>query len=48
MSKMSFKQAEEVMFSRKIKKQSHPSLVFNNNNNVLQTTSLKHLSVTNI
>ena len=48
--KMSFnpdpsKQAQEVIFSRKIKKLPHPSLVFNNNN-VLQTSSQKHLGVT--
>ena len=39
------KQAQEVIFSRKIKKLPHPSLVFNNNN-VLQTSSQKHLGVT--
>ena len=48
--KMSFnpdpsKQAQEVIFSCKIKKLPHPSLVFNNNN-VLQTSSQKHLGVT--
>ena len=48
--KMSFnpdpsKQAQEVIFSCKIKKLPHPSLVFNNNN-VFQTSSQKHLSVT--
>ena len=48
--KMSFnpdpsKQAQEVIFSRKIKKLPHPSLVFNNNN-VLQASSQKHLGVT--
>ena len=48
--KMSFnpdlsKQAQEVIVSCKIKKLSHPSLVFNNNN-VLQTSSQKHLGVT--
>ena len=48
--KMSFnpnpsKQAKEVIFSRKIKKLSHPSLVFNSNN-VLQTSSQKHLGIT--
>ena len=47
--KMSFnpdprKQDHEVIFSRKIKKLPHPSLVFNNNN-VLQTSSQKHLGV---
>ena len=39
------KQAQEVICSRKIKKLPHPSLVFNNNN-VLQTSSQKHLGVT--
>ena len=39
------KQAQEVIFSRKIKKLPHSSLVFNNNN-VLQTSSQKHLGVT--
>ena len=48
--KMSFNpdpsnQVQEVIFSRKIKKLPHPSLVFNNNN-VLQASSQKHLSVT--
>ena len=48
--KMSFnldssKQAQEVIFSLKIKKLLHPSLVFNNNN-VLQASSQKHLGVT--
>ena len=48
--KMSFspgpsKQAQEVIFSRKMKKLPHPSLIFNNNN-VLQTSSQKHLDVT--
>ena len=48
--KMSFnpdlsKQAQEVIFNCKIKKLSHPSLVFNNNN-VLQTSSQKRLGVT--
>ena len=47
--KMSFnpdpsKQAQKIIFSRKIKKLSHPSLVFNNNN-VLQASSQKHLGV---
>ena len=47
--KMSFnpdprKQDQEVIFSRKIKKLPRPSLVFNNNN-VLQTSSQKHLGV---
>ena len=39
------KQAQEVIFSRKIKKLPHPSLVFNNNN-VLQASSQKHLGLT--
>ena len=39
------KQTQEVIFSRKIKKRPNPSLVFNNNN-VLQTSSQKHLGVT--
>ena len=48
--KMSFnqdpsKQAQEVIFSCKIKKLPHPFLVFNNNN-VLLTSSQKHLGVT--
>ena len=48
--KMSFnpypsKQAQEFIFSRKIKKRPNPSLVFNNNN-ALQTPSQKHLGVT--
>ena len=47
--KMSFnpdlkKQAQEVIFSRKSKAISHPPLVFNNNN-VIQTTSQKHLRI---
>ena len=47
--KMSFnpdpkKQAQEVIFSRKSKAISHPPLVFNNNN-VIQTTSQKHLGI---
>ena len=45
--KMSFnpdpsKQAQEVIFSRKLKKVAHPSLVFNNAN-VCQCKSQKHL-----
>ena len=36
------KQAQEVIFSRKSKAISHPALVFDNNN-VIQTTSQKHL-----
>ena len=48
--KMSFnpdpsKQTQEVIFSHKIKKLLHPSLVFNNDN-VLQTSSQKHIGVT--
>ena len=48
--KMSFnpdpsKQAQEVIFSYKIKKLPHPPLVFNDNN-VLQSSSQKHLGVT--
>ena len=39
------KQSQEVIFSRKIKKMPHPSLVFNNNN-VLQISSQKDLGVT--
>ena len=39
------KQAQEVIFSRKMKKLPHPILVFNNNN-VLQTSSQKHVGVT--
>ena len=47
--KMSFnpdpkKQAQEVIFSRKSKAILHPLLVFNNNN-VIQTTSQKHLGI---
>ena len=38
------KQAQEVIFSRKIKKEYHPSLAFNNNN-LLETNSQKHLDV---
>ena len=46
--KMSFnpdpqKQAQEVVFSRK-SKQSHPSLIFNNND-VTQATAQKHLDI---
>ena len=48
--KMSFnpdtsKQAQEDIFSRKIKQLPHPPWVFNNNN-ALQTFSQKHLRVT--
>ena len=39
------KQAEEVIFSRKLKTFCHPSLRFNNNN-VSQTSSQKHLGLT--
>ena len=47
--KMSFnpdpkKQAQEVIFSRKPKAISHPSLVFNNDN-IIQVTSQKHLGI---
>ena len=38
------KQAQEVIFSRKSKVILHPPLVFNNNN-VIQTTSQKHLGI---
>ena len=38
------KQAHEVIFSRKSKAISHPTLVFNNNN-VIQATSHKHLGI---
>ena len=38
------KQAQEIIFSRKSKAISRSSPVFNNNN-VIQTTSQKHLSV---
>ena len=38
------KQAQEVIFSRKSKRPTHPPLVFNNNN-VSQTFSQKHLGV---
>ena len=38
------KQAERVIFSRKSKAISHPPLVLNNNN-VIQTTSQKHLGI---
>ena len=38
------KQAQEVIFSCKIKKLPHPCLFFNNNN-VLQAYSQKHLGV---
>ena len=38
------KQAQEVIFSRKPKAISHPSLVFNNDN-IIQVTSQKHLGI---
>ena len=38
------KQVQEVIFSRKIKKATHPPLLFNNNN-VSQVNSQKHLGV---
>ena len=38
------KQVQEIIFSRKSKAISRPSPVFNNNN-VIQTTSQKHLGV---
>ena len=41
----SSKQAQEVIFSCKIKKLPNPSLLFNNNN-VLQASSQKHPGVT--
>ena len=48
--KMSFnpdhnKEAQEVIFSRNIKKLPHPPLVFNNNN-VLQASFQMHLDLT--
>ena len=50
--KMSFnldpsKQAQEVIFSIKKKKEYHPSIAFNNNN-VLETNSQKHLGLFSI
>ena len=39
------KQAQEVIFSRKIKKPTHPPLIFNNAV-VSQTNSQKHLGAT--
>ena len=39
------KQAEEVIFSRQLKKVYHPPLHFNNNN-VSQASSQKHLGLT--
>ena len=38
------KQAQEIIFSRKLKKATHPPLLFNNNN-VSQVNSQKHLVV---
>ena len=38
------KQAQEIIFSRKLKKAIHPPLLFNNNN-VSQVKSQKHLGV---
>ena len=38
------KEAQEIIFSRKLKKATHPPLLFNNNN-VSQVTSQKHLRV---
>ena len=38
------KQAQEIIFSRKLKKATHPPLLFNNNN-VFQVNSQKHLGV---
>ena len=40
----SSKQAQEVIFSRKIKKPSHPDLIINNNK-VIQTPYQKHLGM---
>ena len=37
-------QAHEVIFSRKIKKPSHPDLIFNNNQ-VIQTPNQRHLGM---
>ena len=45
LGKMSFKQAQEIIFRGKIKKLLHPSLFFINNN-VLQASSPQHLVVT--
>ena len=39
------KQAREVIFSRKSKAILHPPLVFNNNKNVIQSTSQKYFGV---
>ena len=38
------KQAQEIIFSRKSKRSTHPPLIFNNNN-FSQTYSQKHLGV---
>ena len=43
--KLVLTETQEVIFGGKIKKLSHPSLVFNNPN-VLQASSHKHLGVT--
>ena len=40
----SSKQAQEVIFSSRIKKPSHPNLIFNNNK-VIQTPYQKHLAM---
>ena len=42
--KMSFRQTQEVIFSRKLKNVSHPLLVFNNGN-VSLCKSPKHLGI---
>ena len=39
-----YKQSQEVIFSRKIKKPSHPVLIFNNNQ-VIKTPYQKHLGI---
>ena len=39
------KQAQEVIFSRKIQKTCHPSVYFNNNKSVKQVPSQKHLGM---
>ena len=39
------KQAQEIIFSKKLQKETHSSLVFNNIN-VFQANSQKHLGVT--
>ena len=40
------KQAQEVIFSRKLKKVSHPPLPFNNNNVSKALSQKKHLGLT--